>query len=111
MNDSSSHESFIAWTRGTLLLASFLDKGVASPFVHFSSYIYPTSFSSFLYFNLARENSSSLFLIDLSAIVNAVTSEAVSSIKTYLLVSSSSLFLRTFILSEQFLIEDISLGT
>ena len=114
MNDSSSRQSFNAWTRGALLLASFLDKGVALPSAHFSSYIYRTSFYSFLYFNLAdisRENSSPLLLIDPSAVVNTVTIKAVSSFRTYLLVSSSSPFLRTFALSEQFLTEDISLGT
>ena len=80
MNDSSSSESFNARIRGALLLASFLDKCVASPSVHFSSYIDITPFSSFLYFNLAdfsRENSSPLLLIDPSAVVNTIISKAV----------------------------------
>ena len=80
MNDSSSRKSFNVRIRGALLLASFLGKGIASPSVHFSSYIYITSFSSFLYFNLAdfsRENLSPLLLIDLSAVVITVISKAV----------------------------------
>ena len=65
MNDSSSREPFNARIRGALLLASLLGKGVASPSVHFSFYIYIMSFSSFLYFNLADfsgENPSPLLL-------------------------------------------------
>ena len=48
----------IAWTRGLSGLASFLDEGVASSSVHFSSYIYLSSFLVFSYFiivHLQRE--------------------------------------------------------
>ena len=49
----------IAWTRGLSGLAPFLDKGVASSSVHFSPYIYLTSFLIFSYFiivDLQRES-------------------------------------------------------
>ena len=50
-----------AWTRGSSRLAPFLDEGVTSSSVHFSPYIYPTSFlifSDFIIVDLHIESSS-----------------------------------------------------
>ena len=73
----------IAWTRGLSGLAPFLDKGVASSSVHFSPYIYLTSFLIFSYFiiiDLQSESSSfrelcSCYLANLVAFVNTITSQ------------------------------------
>ena len=50
-----------AWTRGSSRLAPFLDEGVTSSSMHFSPYIYPTSFlifSDFIIVDLHIESSS-----------------------------------------------------
>ena len=52
MGDSLSRHSINAGTRGAFLLAPLLDEGVTLSSVHFFSYIYLTSSSSFPYFNI-----------------------------------------------------------
>ena len=81
MNDSSSRESFNARIRGALLLASFLGKGVASPSVHFSFYIYISCpfphFSISTLLNFQERTYRPYFRFDPSAVVNTVTSKVV----------------------------------
>ena len=50
MGDFLEWSLLIAWTRGLSELALFLDKGVASSSMRFSSYIYLSSFLIFSHF-------------------------------------------------------------
>ena len=108
----------IAWTRGLSGLAPFLDEGVDLSSVHFSPYIYHTSFLIFSYFiivDLQRESSSfqelhSCHLANLVAFV-AVLLLRLSPFKkpSTLLGKSPFSFISSYLSSFFFLVDHLSL--
>ena len=105
MSDSSSHQPFNAWTRGVLSLASFLDKGVASPSAHFFFSIYMTHPPHSLYFILADLRERKLVAFDF------VDSSFTSISLSVVLLQKAYSFFAFLLIAKKFLSEAINLGT